>query len=451
MDDTIAVGNLYANTLRKQPEVEGVTMRVGNSSNGGMGEKEGLNVARVRARLVSAKKRERSDQQIGEAVMASVGDLPEIINLEMSRDGTGAGALGATKPIVVEILGNDLQQLQEAALLIQREIKSIDGTVNVVADLLQTKPELQIQINNSHATSLGIPSAVAGQELRLAMRGGIISRYTGDNKPRDVILRLREEDRNDAQSWKQIPIRTQNGTISQLGEISSQDEGESPIQILRKDKARMLTVSTELSGRALGDVAADVESMLERVDLGDGIRTQMAGAIKDQRESFGDMGLLGGMGMLLVYLVLVAQFESWLSPFVIMFSVPFAATGAFLALLITGTNLSVTSFLGLIILIGVVVNNAIVLIDYIQLLQQRGMDVISSVILAGQRRLRPVLITTLTTAGGMLPLAMTKGEGEQLWGPMGKTALGGLLVSSVVTLLLIPTIYIIMQKLQGRK
>ena len=230
-------------------------------------------------------------------------------------------------------------------------------------------------------TSLGIPSAVAGQELRLAMRGGVISRYTGDNKPRDVILRLREEDRNDAQSWKQIPVRTQTGTISQLGEISSQDEGESPIQILRKDKARMLTVSTELSGRALGDVAADVESMLERVDLGEGIRTQMAGAIKDQRESFGDMGLLGGMGMLLVYLVLVAQFEPWLSPFVIMFSVPFAATGAFLALLLTGTNLSVTSFLGLIILIGVVVNNAIVLIDYIQLLQQRGMDVISSVIL----------------------------------------------------------------------
>ena len=210
------------------------------------------------------------------------------------------------------------------------------------------KPSQSCRFNdNSHATSLGIPSAVAGQELRLAMRGGVVSRY-GDNKPRDVILRLREEDRNDAQSWKQIPVRTQTGTISQLGEISSQDEGESPIQIPRKDKARMLTVSTELSGKTLGDVAADVESMLERVDLGEGSCTQMAGAIKDQRESFGDMGLLGGMGMLLVYLV-------WLLNLIMVESIcdyvfgSFCCYRCFLALLITGTNLSVTSFLGLII------------------------------------------------------------------------------------------------------
>jgi HAE1 family hydrophobic/amphiphilic exporter-1 len=134
-----------------------------------------------------------------------------------------------------------------------------------------------------------------------------------------------------------------------------------------------------------------------------------------------------------------------------MFSVPFAATGAFLALLISGTNLSVTSFLGLVILIGVVVNNAIVLIDYTKFLREQGMELVEAILFAGGRRLRPVLITTLTTAGGMLPLAMTKGEGEQLWGPMGKTALGGLLVSSVVTMVLVPTIYIIIAKWQNKK
>ena len=158
-----------------------------------------------------------------------------------------------------------------------------------------------------------------------------------------------------------------------------------------------------------------------------------------------------GMGLALVYLVMVAQFESWTDPFVIMFSVPFAATGAFLALLISGTNLSVTSFLGLIILIGVVVNNAIVLIDYVKLLRKRGLALIDAVKSAGQRRLRPVVITTLTTAGGMLPLALTRGEGEQLWGPMGKTALGGLLISSVVTLVLVPTMYVILERLKAKK
>ena len=154
--------------------------------------------------------------------------------------------------------------------------------------------------------------------------------------------------------------------------------------------------------------------MLEELDLPNGIKTQVAGALKDRRESFGDWGLLMAMGLSLVYLVMVAQFESWTDPFVIMFSVPFAATGAFLSLILTGTNLSVTSFWGLIILIGVVVNNAIVLIDYIKLKREESMPLLNAIHYAGQRRLRPVLITNLTTAGGMLPLALTTGEVEQL-------------------------------------
>jgi len=297
---------------------------------------------------------------------------------------------------------------------------------------------------------MGIPMAAAGQELRLALNGSPISRLSKDNRNYDVSLQFRKEDRSAPQSWKQVPVRAQNGMITTLGSIATQAEGEAPLQIQRKNKSRMLTISTELSGVALGDAAAAVEKMLGEADLPTGVTWAIGGAIKDQRESFGDMGLLMGMGLILVYLVMVAQFESWTDPFVIMFSVPFAATGAFLALLISGTNLSVTSFLGLIILIGVVVNNAIVLIDYIKLLRERGMELIEAIKVAGGRRLRPVLITSLTTAGGMLPLALTTGEGEQLWGPMGKTALGGLLVSSVVTLVLVPTMYVIIAKWQLR-
>ena len=316
---------------------------------------------------------------------------------------------------------------------------------------MQTKPELQLHLDRNKATELGIPLAQAGQELRIALAGATVSRFSANNTPRDIVLRLAEEDRSQADDWRTIPVRTSAGQLTTLSALAKRSEGESPVQVLRKDKARLLTVSMELSGRSLSDAAADIEQMLATISLPEGVSTQIGGAIKDQRESFGDLGLLMGMGLALVYLVMVAQFESWTDPFVIMFSVPFAATGAFLALLISGTNLSVTSFLGLIILIGVVVNNAIVLIDYVKLLRKRGLPLIEAVKSAGQRRLRPVVITTLTTAGGMLPLALTKGEGEQLWGPMGKTALGGLLISSVVTLVLVPTMYVILERFKAKR
>ena len=449
-EKTLDIANAYVLKLREQSDVELVSVRVGSSGAGSMGGKEGSNIARIRAKLLEANNRTRSDQEIGEYILREIPRAPEVVNLEMSRDGSGAGVIGATKPIVVELFGDNLEDLGKASLSVQEGMKNISGLVNIAADLLETQPELQIQLHQSQATKLGIPLAMAGQELRLAMSGANISKFNDNGKPREVFLQFREPDRKNPDDWKNIPVRTQAGYLTTIGALGTQINGESPIQIQRKNKSRMLTVSTELSGKALGEAAKEVEEMLQKAVLPEGVSWQITGAIKDQRESFGDMGLLMGMGLILVYLVMVAQFESWSDPFVIMFSVPFAATGAFLALLLTGTNLSVTSFLGLVILIGVVVNNAIVLIDYIKLLRTQGMDLVKAVKTAGGKRLRPVLITTLTTAGGMLPLALTKGEGEQLWGPMGKTALGGLLLSSVVTLVLVPTMYVILARWQEK-
>ena len=450
-EKTLDVAEVYVRELRQQPEVQLVSIRVGTSANGGMGEKEGANIARIRASLTRANDRIRSDQEIGDKILESVSRPPEVLNLEMSRDGSGAGALGATKPIVIEVFGNSLSDLEVASKQIQQGMSDLPGFINIAADLLETQPELQIRMLQNQSTSMGIPMAQAGQELRMALNGAPISRLSQDGEMYEVNLQFRKEDRSTPRAWTQVPIRTSSGMMTTLGSIAEQSEGEAPLQIQRKNKSRMLTVSTELSGVSLGEGAAQVEAMLGEMDLPEGVTWAIAGAIKDQRESFGDMGLLMGMGLILVYLVMVAQFESWTDPFVIMFSVPFAATGAFLALLLSGTNLSVTSFLGLIILIGVVVNNAIVLIDYIKLLRAGGMELIESIKVAGGRRLRPVLITSLTTAGGMLPLALTTGEGEQLWGPMGKTALGGLLISSVVTLVLVPTMYVIIARWQSKE
>ena len=234
-----------------------------------------------------------------------------------------------------------------------------------------------------------------------------------------------------------------------MADITQLIEGESPVEIKRLDKARIITISAGVEGRALGDVAAEVRGVIEdiRKNLPEGVASvREGGTSADQAETFKDLVLLALLGLIMVYLVMAAQFESWLDPFVIMFSVPFAITGAFMALLITGTTLSITSFLGLVILIGVVVNNAIVLVDYIKLLRSRGMNREDAVRTAGRRRLRPILITTLTTMGGMLPMALASGIGGELWTPMGRTALGGLVVSTGVTLVLIPVVYVLLDR-----
>ena len=184
----------------------------------------------------------------------------------------------------------------------------------------------------NQSTQMGIPMAAAGPELRLALNGAPISRLSKDNRNYDV-SQFRKEDRSAPQSWKQVPIRAQNGMVTTLGSVATQTEGEALLQIQRKNKSRMLTISTELSGIALGDAAAAVETMLAETDLPAGVTWAIGGAIKDQRESFGDMGLLMGMGLILVYLVMVAQFESWTDPFVIMFSVPFSCNRSILSLI----------------------------------------------------------------------------------------------------------------------
>ena len=452
--ETAELARRIGDVLRAQPEVRMVFERSGTSEGGFgsiMGSKEGSNVTTISARMVPLSERSRSSKEIGRAVLEELGPVPQALNVELSAGMMMGQMLGmGAKPVSIEILGSDFAIMESVAEDLVRQIEAVPGTIDVSADLLQTRPEIRFDISKELAGRAAVPFALGAGELRTAMTGTVASRYTGGSSPRDVVVRLRDEDRDDVGDLGRIPVRSMTGQLLSLGDIGGTAEGSVPIEIKRVDKSRMITVSSAIQGRSLGDVAADVDEILATLEVPGGVGVRYAGSVEEQRESFADLFQLLMLGFVLVYLVMAAQFESWISPFVIMFSIPFAITGALFALLITGTTLSVTGFLGLIILLGIVVNNAIVLVDYVQQLEERGFERAEALVTAGRRRLRPVLMTTLTTMGGMLPMALARGDGAEMWGPMGKTAFGGLLVSTVVTLVLLPVIYSVTFRVRDR-
>jgi len=249
------------------------------------------------------------------------------------------------------------------------------------------------------------------------------------------------KNRTEIEDIKNIMIYNSKGKGVRMSEVGDVTEGFAPPSIDHLDRERVVKVTGFVYKRALGDIASDVKAEMKKVTLPPLIDVQVSGSVQEQQESFADMFTLLLLVVLLVYIVMAAQFESFRDPFIIMFSLPFAFTGVFLALWLTGTSLSLIALIGAVMLVGIVVKNGIVLIDYINLNKERGATVRKSVISGGKSRLRPVLMTTLTTILGMIPMAMGMGEGSEIWQPMGISIIGGLTISTLLTLIVIPTIY----------
>ena len=224
-----------------------------------------------------------------------------------------------------------------------------------------------------------------------------------------------------------------------------------PPEIQRKNKQRYVMVEANVHGRSLGEITADARKLVETLDIPQGVAIEFGGQIREQSEAFRQMALLVLLGVLLVYMVMAGQYEAYLDPFVIMFSIPFALTGVVFAFLLTGLYISLQAMLGVVMLVGIVVNNAIVLVDYVNLLRARGTPLRRSLIEAGGRRLRPVLMTTLTTFFGMLPMAVSNAIGSEVWKPLAVSVMGGLVVSTLITLLLVPVMYSFFEEKIRRK
>jgi HAE1 family hydrophobic/amphiphilic exporter-1 len=259
-------------------------------------------------------------------------------------------------------------------------------------------------------------------------------------------VRLDDESRNDPHLFETILIPTPMGKSIPLANIARVTTEPGPLSIEHLDKERVVKVEADLRGRSLGSALNEVTQSLSRVFIPKGVRIDIGGTAEQFQESFQTLFLALIVGIVLVYAVMAAQFESFLDPFVIMFAIPFAVTGVFLAFFITRKPLSIMGYVGLIMLTGIVVNNAIVLVDYTNILRKRGRVLYDAIIEAGRRRLRPVLMTTFTTVLGLLPLAISRAEGAELWSPLGISVIGGLLFSTAVTLILVPVLYSIFER-----
>jgi HAE1 family hydrophobic/amphiphilic exporter-1 len=344
-------------------------------------------------------------------------------------------------PIEVEVRGYNLQELERLSLNLAQEMRNIQGLRDVKASTEGGNPEVQIVFNRRRLAHAGLDVASIGNIIRNKVMGEVSTELNRQDRKVDIRVRAREEDRNNVEDLRRLIVNTDGPvpiTLSAVAEIKLE---RGPSEIRRIDQERVALVTANLKGRDLGSVSQDIQKLIDNTPLPPDFRIRTGGQQREMVTSFDSMILAIALAIFLVYLVMASQFESLVQPFIIMFTIPFALIGVILTLLITGTPISVVVLIGLIMLAGIVVNNAIVLIDYINQLRKRGLPKREAIKQAGQVRLRPILMTTVTTVLGLLPMALGFGEGAELRTPMAVTVIGGLLVGTLLTLVVIPTVY----------
>ena len=441
VEETMKVANrIEAIVEERYPEVEIHAMMAGSDDEGGMAGlfgQTGSNTISVMMRLLPLDERERSVWDIAEDFRGQLDQIPEVVEYTVETGGMNMG--GTT--VDVEIYGYDFEVTSRLAHELRERIETIPGASDVKVSRKDDRPELQVVLDRKKMAESGLNTALVSAALRNRVAGMTASIYREEGEEYDIIVRLSEEFRSSISDLESLTITSPMGTRVKLGEIGQVQEYWNPPNIERKRRERVVTVSSVPSGIALGDLAQQINTIVADTEIPQGIIVNVGGAYEEMMDSFMDLGLLLLISLILVFLVMASQFESFIMPFVIMFSIPFSFTGVILALLATNTTLSVIAGLGAVLLIGIVVKNGIVLVDYINLMRDRGYELYEAIAMSGRLRLRPVLMTALTTILAMVPLALSRGEGSEIWSPMGISLIGGLVFSTFVTMVLVPVVY----------
>ncbi|KPL13938.1 MAG: hypothetical protein AMS26_12560, partial [Bacteroides sp. SM23_62] len=344
-------------------------------------------------------------------------------------------------PIEVEVRGYNLQELERLSLTLAQEMRDIPGLRDIKASTEGGNPEVQIVFNRRRVAHVGLDVATIGNVVRNKVMGEVSTELNRQDRKVDIRVRAREEDRNNVEDLKRLVVNTSGPVPIPLSSVADVKLERGPSEIRRIDQERVALVTANLKGRDLGSVSEDIQAIIDNMQLPPDFRVRIGGQQREMATSFDSMKLAIALAIFLVYLVMASQFESLVQPFIIMFTIPFALIGVILTLLVTGIPISVVVLIGMIMLAGIVVNNAIVLIDYINQLRKRGLAKREAIKQAGQVRLRPILMTTITTVLGLLPMALGFGEGAELRIPMAITVIGGLLTGTLLTLVVIPTVY----------
>lgn len=431
------------------PEIRNIFYQVGQSSSGfesAFGSKESDNIGEISFLLVKKSERDRSVKEIGDDLRAKISKYPGITKLTINTQGGGEAMFGGGKPISIEVIGNDLKMTKQIAEKIQIIMKNTEGVVEPQISLQDEKLELIIDIDREKASALGLNVGLVANTLRNNISGATPTDFRARKDAYNLRLRLQESDRNSLEDVENFEVQNILGNRIPLKSVATINRGFSPIQIDRKDQERIVKVEAGISGKSLGEVVATLQDNIEKIPLPPGVVIEFGGSYEQQQEAFSDLILLLLLSIVLVYIVMAAQFESFRDPFIIMFSIPFAFSGVLIGLAVFGETLNVISFIGLVMLVGIVVNNAIVLVDYINILREREYSLVDAILSGGRSRLRPVLMTAFTTMFGLLPLALSAGEGAETWRPLGASVFGGLTFATLITLVIVPVMYSIFEK-----
>lgn len=432
------VAQIVEQKLEEIPEIDVVFTNLGSGgimSMGGSSSSSGT----ISVNLVDLKDRKRSTHEVSEEIRGYLKDIP---GAEMTVSETSQmGSMGSSDPVNLIIKGSELDILEEISDDIKEVIQSVEGTRDIKTSLSDSVPELEVVVNRENAAVYGLSTSQIASVVRTGAAGITATKYKDQGDEIDVVIKGVEDISDSISNIGQLSITTPMGLNVPLNHVADISVVKGPISINREDQERTVTVTSQISERDLRSITRDIESKLKDYDFPDGYYYEIGGENEQMMEAFGQLLLALVLATVLIYMVMAAQFESLVHPFIIMFTIPLAFAGGSLALFVTNTPFGVTAFIGVIMLAGIVVNNGIVLIDYINILRSEGKDKFEAIKIAGPVRLRPILMTTLTTVLGLVPLALKIGSGAETQAPMAIVVIGGLTFSTILTLVFVPILY----------
>jgi hydrophobe/amphiphile efflux-1 (HAE1) family protein len=428
---------------RNYPEVELISTSSGSADDRNIFSSfgsSGTHIINMTLRLSSKTERERDIYFISDLIRKDLDAYPEIVKYNVTPGGGGM-SFGGQSSLEVVISGYDLDASSKFAHELAERMKNIKGTRDVEVSMEEPRPEYQIIFDREKLAFYGLNTTTASTFVRNRINGLVATQYREDGDEYDIVIRYAEPFRESIESIENILIYNNQGRAVRVKDVGIVTEYSSPPFIERQNRQRVVKVTSALYRASITTVVNSIWGEIDKMEVPSGVGIDIGGDAEQQQESFADLLTLLLLVVVLVYIVMATQFESLRSPFIIMLTMPFAFTGVFLALWITGQTLNLISMIGAVMLVGIVVKNGIVLVDYTNLMRDRGLSLSQAVLVSGRSRLRPVLMTTLTTMLGMLPLALGIGEGAEMWTPMGVSIIGGLAFSTIITLVLIPVVY----------
>ena len=448
LEETNRLVETIEERLLATPEIRSVCAMVGRLSEDGAAGSSDVNEAQIFYRLKRKDERTKSTKQVADEWRRSIPELHDVVIEFASGNMMG----GSNNPVELKFFGTDIDALKGYADSAKAIMERMGGLHDVQVSMREGKPELRIIPDRDRAALMGFTMAEIGSGIRNANLGRVVTRFREAGEEYDVRIRLDEEDRSTRDKVAAIPVISRTGVVTQVGNLGEISSATGPIAISRENRVRSVTVSAKIDGRDVQGAVARVQEELKEMKaaLPDGYFVEYGGSFKDMQKTFKDLLLALAIAIILVYMVMAAQFESFSQPFIVMFTVPLAFMGVSLGLLVMGFPLSVPAFLGVIILVGIVLNNGIVMIDYVNQLRKKGLLLQDALIKGAAIRLRPILITSITTIFALMPMAFSTRQGSEMSAPMGTVTMFGLATSMFLTLLVLPVIYSIVDGISNK-